>query len=443
MDIIAGYDVIVDGADNFPTPLPAQRRLAVKLHPRRARLDLPLRGPGHRLRPDARAHATACMIPEPPPPSWPRRCAEAGVLGVLPGIIGSIQAIEAIKLLLDLGDPLDRPPAGLRRPRAVVPDVQGPPRPRVPGLLDDPATSSSPSTTSTACPTEPTEHCATEHRPRPGPNLTGMADEERRTDSGIEIRPAYSSDDLAGWDAAAQLGAPGKPPYTAASTRRCTAAVSGRCANTPASAADTNPTRATTTFSRKGRPASRWHLICPPRMGRDSDPVRKRWARSAASALPIDLDSTTWPPGWAGCPLDTIPPTSDDHQRHGGHLAVLCTLPVAEEQGVGRDALRGTVFKTTIPEGVHRAGHLHLSARAFAATHQRRVRVCAAREVPRWNTISVSGYHMREAGCDAIPRGGVHTRQRHRIRDDGGEGRAQCRRVPPGKSASFSTVTTT
>jgi methylmalonyl-CoA mutase N-terminal domain/subunit len=41
-----------------------------------------------------------------------------------------------------------------------------------------------------------------------------MADEERRTDSGIEIRPAYSSDDLAGWDAAAQLGAPGKPPYT-------------------------------------------------------------------------------------------------------------------------------------------------------------------------------------------------------------------------------------
>ena len=46
------------------------------------------------------------MIPEPPPPELAPSCAEAGVLGVLPGIIGSIQAIEAIKLLLDLGEPL-------------------------------------------------------------------------------------------------------------------------------------------------------------------------------------------------------------------------------------------------------------------------------------------------------------------------------------------------
>jgi molybdopterin/thiamine biosynthesis adenylyltransferase len=46
------------------------------------------------------------MVPEPPPAEMAPSCAEAGVLGVLPGIIGSIQAIEAIKLLLDLGDPL-------------------------------------------------------------------------------------------------------------------------------------------------------------------------------------------------------------------------------------------------------------------------------------------------------------------------------------------------
>ncbi len=46
------------------------------------------------------------MVPEPPPADLAPSCAEAGVLGVLPGIIGSIQAIEAIKLLLDLGDPL-------------------------------------------------------------------------------------------------------------------------------------------------------------------------------------------------------------------------------------------------------------------------------------------------------------------------------------------------
>jgi molybdopterin/thiamine biosynthesis adenylyltransferase len=46
------------------------------------------------------------MIPEPPPAEMAPSCAEAGVLGVLPGIIGSIQAMEAIKLLLNLGDPL-------------------------------------------------------------------------------------------------------------------------------------------------------------------------------------------------------------------------------------------------------------------------------------------------------------------------------------------------
>ena len=46
------------------------------------------------------------MLPEPPPAELAPSCAEAGVLGVLPGIIGSIQALEAIKLLLDLGDPL-------------------------------------------------------------------------------------------------------------------------------------------------------------------------------------------------------------------------------------------------------------------------------------------------------------------------------------------------
>ena len=47
-----------------------------------------------------------CMIPEPPPAELAPSCAEAGVLGVLPGIIGSIQAVEAIKMLLGIGDPL-------------------------------------------------------------------------------------------------------------------------------------------------------------------------------------------------------------------------------------------------------------------------------------------------------------------------------------------------
>ena len=105
LDIIAGYDVIVDGTDNFPTryllnDASLLERIPV-VHGSIFRFEgqvsvfQPYVGPCYR-----------CLLPEPPPPELAPSCAEAGVLGVLPGIVGSIQALEAIKLLLDLGDPL-------------------------------------------------------------------------------------------------------------------------------------------------------------------------------------------------------------------------------------------------------------------------------------------------------------------------------------------------
>ncbi len=105
LDIIEGYDVIVDGTDNFPTryllnDASVLKRIPV-VHGSIVRFEgqvtvfKPYDGPCYR-----------CMLPEPPPPELAPSCAEAGVLGVLPGIIGSIQALEAIKLVLDLGDPL-------------------------------------------------------------------------------------------------------------------------------------------------------------------------------------------------------------------------------------------------------------------------------------------------------------------------------------------------
>ncbi len=105
LDIIDGYDVIVDGTDNFPTRYLVNDASLLKRIPvvhgsifrfeGQATVFAPYDGPCYR-----------CMIPEPPPAELAPSCAEAGVLGVLPGIIGSIQAMEAIKLLLDLGDPL-------------------------------------------------------------------------------------------------------------------------------------------------------------------------------------------------------------------------------------------------------------------------------------------------------------------------------------------------
>ena len=105
LEIIDSYDLIVDGTDNFPTRYLVNDASLVKRIPvvhgsifrfeGQATVFYPYEGPCYR-----------CLVPEPPPAELAPSCAEAGVLGVLPGIIGSIEAVEAIKLLLGLGESL-------------------------------------------------------------------------------------------------------------------------------------------------------------------------------------------------------------------------------------------------------------------------------------------------------------------------------------------------
>ena len=105
MEILEGYDVVVDGADNFPSRYllnDASVKLGIPVvHGSIFRFEgmvsvfHPTKGPTYRD-----------MVPEPPPAELAPSCAEAGVLGVLPGIVGSIQALETIKVRLDLGEPL-------------------------------------------------------------------------------------------------------------------------------------------------------------------------------------------------------------------------------------------------------------------------------------------------------------------------------------------------
>ena len=105
LDVIDGYDLIVDGTDNFPTRYLMNDAALKKMKPLifggifrfegQVSVFDPYNGPCYR-----------CMLPEPPPAELAPSCAEAGVLGVLPGIIGSIQANEAIKLLLGIGESL-------------------------------------------------------------------------------------------------------------------------------------------------------------------------------------------------------------------------------------------------------------------------------------------------------------------------------------------------
>ncbi|MBA3231702.1 MAG: molybdopterin-synthase adenylyltransferase MoeB [Acidobacteria bacterium] len=104
-ELIGAYDVVLDGTDNFPARYLVNDACVLVGRPNAY-------GSIFRFEGQASVFAAAggpcyrCLHPEPPPPGLVPSCAEGGVLGVLPGIIGTIQATEAIKLLLGIGEPL-------------------------------------------------------------------------------------------------------------------------------------------------------------------------------------------------------------------------------------------------------------------------------------------------------------------------------------------------
>jgi len=104
MDIIKDYDVIVDGSDNFPTRYLVNDATYFAGKPNVHGSIFLFEGQASTFVPGNGCYR--CLYPAPPPPGMVPSCSEAGVLGVLPGIIGSIQAVETIKIILDLGDTL-------------------------------------------------------------------------------------------------------------------------------------------------------------------------------------------------------------------------------------------------------------------------------------------------------------------------------------------------
>ncbi|MCY4076274.1 MAG: molybdopterin-synthase adenylyltransferase MoeB [Acidobacteria bacterium] len=105
LDLLGGYDVIVDGTDNFPTRYLVNDACVLLGRPNaygsifrfegQASVFGAKDGPCYR-----------CLYPEPPPPGLVPSCAEGGVLGILPGVVGTIQATEAVKLIIGRGEPL-------------------------------------------------------------------------------------------------------------------------------------------------------------------------------------------------------------------------------------------------------------------------------------------------------------------------------------------------
>ena len=105
LDLFADYDLVIDGTDNFQTRYLVNDACVIQGKPN-------IYGSIFRFEGQASVFATTdgpcyrCLYPEPPPPGLVPSCAEGGVLGILPGVIGTLQATEAIKVILGVGEPL-------------------------------------------------------------------------------------------------------------------------------------------------------------------------------------------------------------------------------------------------------------------------------------------------------------------------------------------------
>jgi molybdopterin/thiamine biosynthesis adenylyltransferase/rhodanese-related sulfurtransferase len=106
VEIMRPYDVIVDGTDNFPTRYLTNDASVMLGKPNVYGSIFRFEGQATVFYPKEDGPCYRCLYPEPPPPGLVPSCAEGGVLGVLPGVIGTIQATEAVKLLTGIGDPL-------------------------------------------------------------------------------------------------------------------------------------------------------------------------------------------------------------------------------------------------------------------------------------------------------------------------------------------------
>ncbi len=106
LEILSPYDVIIDGSDNFPTRYLLNDACVILGKPNVYGSVFRFEGQVSVFNPTVGGPCYRCLYPAPPPPGLVQSCAEGGVLGVLPGIIGSLQALEAIKLIIGQGDTL-------------------------------------------------------------------------------------------------------------------------------------------------------------------------------------------------------------------------------------------------------------------------------------------------------------------------------------------------
>jgi len=219
---------------------------------------------------------------------------------------------------------------------------------------------------------------------------------ERRTDSGIEIKPVYSPGDLEGWDPAVKLGDPGSYPYT----RGVHAGMYRHRLWTMRQYAGFGTAEATNERFKYLLSAGQTGLSCafdlPTQMGYDSDHPR---AEGEVGKVGVAIDSLAdMRLLLEGLPLDTVT-TSMTINATAAILLLLYEL-VAEEQGVPGTKLGGTIQNDILKEYVARGTYIYpprQSMRLIVDTF-----AYCREHLPSWNTISISGYHIREAGSTAV-----------------------------------------
>ncbi|MBX3223620.1 MAG: methylmalonyl-CoA mutase [Labilithrix sp.] len=216
-------------------------------------------------------------------------------------------------------------------------------------------------------------------------NLSGRAD----------VAPLYGPEDIADLDPVTDLGVPGAPPFTRGVQPNM---YRGRLWTM----------RQYAGFGTAAESNERYHYLLqqgqtglsvafdlPTQMGRDSDdPASQGEVGRVGVAIDSIDDMRTL---LRGLPLDAI---STSMTINATASTLLCLyIAVAEEQGVPRDKLRGTIQNDILKEYMARGTYIYPPRPSLRLITD--IFAFCGKDVPRWNTISISGYHIREAGCDA------------------------------------------
>jgi methylmalonyl-CoA mutase N-terminal domain/subunit len=222
-----------------------------------------------------------------------------------------------------------------------------------------------------------------------------MAD-ERHTDSGIEIKPVYDAGDLAGWAPADRLGEPGRPPYT----RGIYPLMYRGRVWTMRQYAGFGTAEDTNARFKFLLAAGQTGLSCafdlPTQMGYDSDHPR---AEGEVGKVGVAIDSIEDMQRLLdGIPLDQVT-TSMTINSTAGILLLLYQL-VAEEQGVDATKIGGTIQNDLLKEYIARGTYIYPPRPSMRIITD--IFDYCRKNIPQWNTISISGYHIREAGSTAV-----------------------------------------